>query len=110
MILLEHICRVEEIQSCQSRAARERIARVRMRVKETTRHVVIVESGVDFIARQDDRQRQISAADSLRQTNKIRPDFSLFAREKRSGPTAANGDFVGDKMHVESIAKCAQAL
>src|SRR5471030_1552122 len=91
-------------------AARQRIAGVRVRMQEAARDVGAVKGLIDFFPRHHQRQRQVAAADALRQAQEIGPDRGLFAGEEGAGAAAADGDFVEDHVDLVAVAQFAYQL
>ena len=95
----------ENVERCQRCATGQRIAGVAVRMQEGTGDGVVEESGVDGIAAQNDRERQIAAADALGQAEQVGADVGLFVGEERAGAAEADGDFVADEMDRVRIAQ-----
>src|SRR6185437_7126075 len=105
----EHVVALEEVEHGTCGAARERIARVRVRMQEPARHVLVVERAVDLVGGEHARKRQISAGDALREAQEVRRDVSLLAREHRPGAPEPRHDLVGDEEHLVARAELARA-
>jgi hypothetical protein len=78
-------------------------------MQKAARHVVVDERVVDGVARHHQRQRQVAAADALRQAQEVGPDARLLAREEGAGAPAAHRDLVGDQVHAMAVAQRAHA-
>ena len=79
-----------------------------MRMQETARDVAMIEGLVHVVCRHHQRQWQVTAADAFGQAQEIRPDVGLLAREETAGTATADGDLVGNQVHMEFIAQRAQ--
>ena len=104
----EHVLAFEDVQRGQRRAARERVAGVRVRVQEAARRVVVVEGLVDRVGGEHRRQRQRAAGQALGQADEVRPDARLLVREHRAGAAEAHRDLVDDQVHAEAVAQRAR--
>ena len=70
--------------------------------------VFVVERVVDRVGGEHHGQRQVAAGESLRQAQIVRADAGLLAGEHRAGAPEADGDFVGDEVHLVLVAGLAQ--
>jgi len=108
-IALEHGFFPEDGECCVGGGTGQRIARVAMGVQERVElGVFVVERVVDGIGGQHGGQRQIATGEPLRQTQIVRPDARLFTSEQRAGAPEADGDLIGDEMHLVAVAGFAQ--
>ena len=106
----DHVVVAEEVEHGERRAARERVARVRVRVQERARDVVAVEGVVHFVRREHAGERQVAAAQTFRQAQEIgRRRVGLLPGEQGAGPAEAGHDLVGDQQHLVARADLAGA-
>jgi hypothetical protein len=106
----DHAVVAEDVEHGERGAARERVARVGVRVQEAARDIVVVERAVDRVGGQHAGERQEAAGDPLRQQHQVGHDARLLAREHRPGAAEAGHDLVGDQVDVVARAELARAL
>ncbi len=79
-------------------------------MQEAARDVAAVERLVDLVAGEHQRQRQVAAADALREAEEVRPHAGLLAGEEGAGASAADRDLVEDQVHAVAVAQRAHQL
>ena len=67
--------------------------------------IVVVKRGVNRIAREHARQRQIAAGEPFGQTDEIGQDFGLLVGKHGTGAPETGHDFIDDEVHVVFVAK-----
>jgi hypothetical protein len=105
----DHVVVAEDVEHRERRPARERVARVAVRVQEAAGDVVVVERGVHRVGGQNAGEGQVAAGDALRQQQEVGRDPGLPAGEERAGATEAGHDLVGDQVHAVARAQFAGA-
>jgi len=70
--------------------------------------VVVVEGLVDVLRGQNRGQGQIAAGDALGQAQQIGADAGVFVGEQLAGAAEADGDLVGDVVHLPGVAQLPQ--
>ena len=80
-------------------------------MQKSTRHVVIQKGGIHAVARQHQRQRQITATDALGQAQQVRPQRWLTRRgsllhcKESASTAAAHRNLIGNHQYLVLIAQ-----
>ncbi len=109
-IAFKHGIVAEDLQRGRRRTAGQRVAGVAVRMQEGLSGGVFgVERLVDVVGGEHGRERQETAREALRQAHEVGRHARLLAGEERARATEADGDLVGDEVHVELVAQRTQA-